>query len=423
MIKKITIQQFKSVLNAELDFGRVNMFIGSNGAGKSNVLEAIGVASASVGRGVSDLDLQQKGVRLTPPALMTSAFAPVDDEETNFFSLSIVMSDDVDYRVRLANSNDRRLLSIVSEVCKKEGQELFFRTRRSGKITNAAVEFHDLAPERGVWDSLRAISSENPAQDALDTLAQYAIYAPQVDFLRGQAGPLPPSVSVGLHGEGLPAAVDSLLQHRASIRDKPECDLQWDALQIVFLPGWADRIQVGALDESLVSRAVVGRGKDRPMLYFEDKYMEKSRKRLSVYDSSEGTLFLLFVATLLVHFESPRIFALDNVDNSLNPKMTRALIEKIIDITIKASMGNLDCGPRQVFLTSHNPTAIDAFDLFDDNQRVFVVRRNSEGVTEVSRLEPSDGMTREDWAAKFSGRNLSQLWIDGIIPSALGPDC
>ena len=117
--------------------------------------------------------------------------------------------------------------------------------------------------------------------------------------------------------------------------------------------------------------------------------MHDSRKTLSVYDSSEGTLFLLFVAILLSHDDSPRIFALDNVDNALNPRMTKSLLEATIETTKMSSSAQLGCGPRQVFLTSHNPTSLDAFDLFDDDERVFVVERNQEGHTTVTRLKPA----------------------------------
>ncbi|MFN3763867.1 MAG: AAA family ATPase, partial [Anaerolineae bacterium] len=48
MIRKIRIQGFKSILDAELEIGQVNVFIGANGSGKSNLLEAVGVLSAAV---------------------------------------------------------------------------------------------------------------------------------------------------------------------------------------------------------------------------------------------------------------------------------------------------------------------------------------------------------------------------------------
>ena len=156
------------------------------------------------------------------------------------------------------------------------------------------------------------------------------------------------------------------------------------------------------------------------MVYFMDRFMHSRRKTLSVYDSSEGTLFLLFVAILLSHDDSPKMFSLDNVDSSLNPKMTRSLLETVIETTKKSHDEDLSCGPRQVFLTSHNPTSLDAFDLFDDVQRVFVVARNSDGHTVVNRLKPRAGMSKQDWYEAKNGRNLSQLWLDGEIRGALG---
>lgn len=45
MLRTLTIQGFKSIANLELELGRVNCLIGANGVGKSNVLEALGVAS------------------------------------------------------------------------------------------------------------------------------------------------------------------------------------------------------------------------------------------------------------------------------------------------------------------------------------------------------------------------------------------
>lgn len=47
-LKKITFGNFKSLYNAEFEPGRVNVFIGANGAGKSTILEAIGLLSAAM---------------------------------------------------------------------------------------------------------------------------------------------------------------------------------------------------------------------------------------------------------------------------------------------------------------------------------------------------------------------------------------
>ena len=59
---------------------------------------------------------------------------------------------------------------------------------------------------------------------------------------------------------------------------------------------------------------------------------------------------------------------------------------------------------------------------FDEDQRVFVVERNEDGHTTVTRLRPKQGMSRDDWEQAMNSRNLSQLWLDGEIRGALGQD-
>ena len=41
MFKRLAIKNFKSIIDLTIELGRVNVFIGANGMGKSNVLEAI----------------------------------------------------------------------------------------------------------------------------------------------------------------------------------------------------------------------------------------------------------------------------------------------------------------------------------------------------------------------------------------------
>ena len=74
MIDRLEIRNFKSIASAALEFGRVNLFVGANGSGKSNLLEAIGMYSACLGRGIDASILSSKGVRLSAPRIFTSSF-------------------------------------------------------------------------------------------------------------------------------------------------------------------------------------------------------------------------------------------------------------------------------------------------------------------------------------------------------------
>jgi predicted ATPase len=69
MIRNLTIERFKSLVKLELELGRINVFVGANGSGKTNLLEAIGVLGAAAFGLVDDETLQRRGVRPGVPQL------------------------------------------------------------------------------------------------------------------------------------------------------------------------------------------------------------------------------------------------------------------------------------------------------------------------------------------------------------------
>lgn len=421
MLKRMSIERFKSARRVELEFGRVNLFIGGNGAGKSNLLEAIGVLAAALNRGVTDAELARKGVRLTPPALMKSAFKHFELPKT--LRLEAEFSGDVTYDLELSAGEKNTSLAFFSEKGFCGDDRIFGRSGAGARVLGEALK-NRLDKHRSLWDQTRtAFEFSEKVQKVFGALSRFAIYAPQTEFLREIRSSSAVEPPIGLHGEGLALAVASLIKQihhygRARTKEKNSFEQIKDAFDLVWLPGWASTVKVDALDPLLRSREMTtSEGKT---VFFIDRFMHQRRNFLSAYDSSEGTLFLLFIAVLLAHEEAPPIFALDNVDNALNPSLTRALIESMVRIAKRKQKYNLTLGPEQVFLTSHNPTALDAFDLFDSEQRVFVVARDGKGHTQVTRLAPKSGMTRDDWWKAFGGKKLSQLWIDGDIRGALG---
>ena len=419
MLERLKILRFKSIKELELEFGQVNLFIGGNGTGKTSVLEAVGLMSACLGRGLGDSDLDSKGLRRTPPKLMTSAFKygslPISLELHGTFAKGI------EYRVVLKSAENSPLLRFHSEIFEYKGARIF---SRATSVSNA----DHLDPNRGIWDQIKADNNiPSEVRGEFSKYSRYVIYTPQTDFLRGRKSGKIDTPPVGLHGEGLPEAVSGFLAARDRLRGyerkRPGSGgVDWEIIskcaELVELPGWASRFGVHRANPDLTSRDIFDRSGE--VVYIEDRFMHARMNRLSVYDSSEGTLFLLFAAIILSHPEAPKIFALDNVDNALNPKLTRKLVEQIVRVTSAKSNGQASLGAQQVFLTSHNPTVLDAFDLFDDRFRVFVVRRNKRGHTTAGRLQPKSEMSRENWQLLNEGRNLSQIWLDGDIPGAMG---
>lgn len=425
MLTRLKIERFKSIRNADITFGRVNLFIGANGAGKSNILEAIGLTSAMLSRGISAPELGRKGIRLSPAELMKSAHK--NRPMPKHIELEAYITPRITYKCNLTSNTLDPSLRVHSEICKQGSFSAFGRSPRGAKVMNQSLP-GTLNKYRGAWDQIKVTFPFGPdLRDALDSFSRFAIYSPQTDFLRGRKSAPADDPPIGLHGEGLPDAVLELIRQRYSARrdSSPErkfdADLARSALDLVYLPGWTRGVRVGSLESNLVSPEI-SNDSDR-MVYFLDRFMRDDRNKLSAYDSSEGTLFLLFAAVLLAHTHSPKYFALDNVDSALNPAMTRKLVESIIDFTEKSTKFPSGAGPSQVFMTSHNPTSLDAFDLFNNDQRAFIVSRDfNSGDTKIRRLEPREGMTRAEWSIAHKGKKLSQLWLDGAIPGINGRD-
>jgi energy-coupling factor transporter ATP-binding protein EcfA2 len=423
MLTELQITRFKSVREETLNLGKVNLFIGGNGSGKSNLLEAIGLASACLSRGLSDSDIARKGLRLTPPELMKSSFK--NEELPKTLALSASFSGSVEYKSVLQSREGDPLLRFFSESAQASSKRVFGRSNRGASATG--VPHADrLEQHRGLWDQIKATYDiDSHVDHEFQQFSRYVIYTPQTDFLRGRQSGRIDTPPIGLHGEGLPEAVTSYLdiwrnyQTTAMEKTNPaEKQIIDSCIDLVWLPGWAHKFGTHYAKPTLTSRDIADRSSQ--IVYFVDQFMHATRNRLSVYDSSEGTLLLLFAAIILSHPDAPKTFALDNVDNALNPRLTRRLVEQIIRVCSTSTAVGSGLGAKQVFLTSHNPTALDAFDLFDDDNRVFVVRRSERGHTTAQRLVPPKGMTKDQWEVVKAGRNLSQLWLDGDIPGALG---
>src|SRR5712691_8387490 len=77
MITKFKVERFKTLDSVELDLGNVNVFIGANGSGKSNLLEAVGVIAAAASGKVDQESLVRRGCR--PKGFLRPMFPDVPE--------------------------------------------------------------------------------------------------------------------------------------------------------------------------------------------------------------------------------------------------------------------------------------------------------------------------------------------------------
>lgn len=372
-------------------------------------------------------ELRRHGVRQSAPIMFKSAFR--NTTLKHYFKLEAEFDRDVRYDVAVQAGEHQAGLRFFSENIRVGRQSYMGRGQNGVKVLGLTANKRDIDEARGIWDRFReAVEIPEVLEEELNRVARFAIFSPQTPFLRGVSGENDQLEPVGLFGTGLPRAALAVQsasgQHgfRAIFTkdegSKRKSDLFRKVLEIVHAPGWNRGYSVATFNPQFVSTQVQA---SDALLYFKDKHMRRGRDMLSAYDASEGTLYLLFMAVMILHPDAPKIFALDNVDNALNPAMTTRMLSTLIESTCSKEFKELVIGPEQVFLTSHNPTALDAFDLFDDDQRVFVVSRDEKtGETIATPLRPAEGWTKADWVKAAGGKSMSELWIEGRIKGALG---
>jgi hypothetical protein len=386
MIRQIEIRGFKSIYDATLELGRVNCFIGANGVGKSNLLEAIGVLGAAANGVVDDESLLRRGVRAGLPRLYKSSFS--SDRTPPHIMITATSANQATYRVALLNPMDspEPAWSYKTEFLSNGETKIVADGDRKKKKLNpkaglAALKLVDLEPD-------------DPAARLMQRLQDFAIYCPNTPTLRGIVPDQQSRTPVGLSGGQLAEGFDNLRQHL-----EPESEEILE--QLLGLIDWISDVETTSYGANLLSPKVP---RTKRILKFNDRFMQKSRNELTAYDASEGALYVLFTAILCLLPSAPKIFAIDNLDQALNPRLLQALIAHLADWL---SHNDRD---RQLLFTAHNPAALDGLDLLDPEVRLFTIDRNSNGQTVINRLTLTEKLKKLNQQYP-----LSRLWLMGNL--------
>jgi predicted ATPase len=250
----------------------------------------------------------------------------------------------------------------------------------------------NLAPSAGLAAlKLVELAEDDAASQLLRTLQSYAIYCPNTPSLRATVPDPQTRKPVGLAGGALAEGFEAL---------KQTCDE--DTIdEVLELVDWVSEVSASESAGTLLSPAVP---RAKYVLKFTDRFMATSRNTLTAYDASEGALYVLFAGVLCLSASSPPLFAIDNLDQALNPRLVARLVERLAAWLTRAN------AERQLLFTAHNPAVLDGLDLGDAEVRLFAVERNGDGHSQVRRIELS-----EELKALNTTYPLSRLWLMGNL--------
>ena len=395
VLETLTVRTFKSLEDVTVDLGLVNVFIGANGSGKSNLLEALGVLSAASDGKVDDQSLLARGVPPGLPALYKSAFPARPGNKIPPHLYFGGQNARANYEVSLHNplNDPAPAWKFKTERWEGDGIENFDRSPPQAKKTN---------PERGLA-ALKAVEVDSGAAlNLLRLLQGYVIFSPTTPVLRGVAPETQPRQPVGLSGGNLPQAIKELLKQRGEDQSGEDQNSKQICREALRLVDWAESYGFTSSAKLALSPAAAA---SDSVIRFRDRFMRKGRNVISGYDASEGALYVLFLAVISGHKQSPRLCAVDNADHGLNPRLARSLMEHLCRWYLEAEE------PRQILLTTHNPLVLDGLPLQDDRVRLFTVSRTNSGRTSVRPVVVDESMREK----ADQGWTLSRLWVMGHL--------
>lgn len=355
MIETITVKNFKSITDMTLSLGNVNVFIGANGSGKSNILEAIAMVAAERSAQIEVNSMIQKGIRIAKPDLMISSFYGQPSNST----INVNISGTEGERIKYAVTN------LAPEDIYSTWNAPWSIGARRGNIKEAVEK----------TDKLR------------EYLSKYLIYSLSINALRGLTSDSL-QYPLGLNGEGLDVLLNNIPKEEImQIKESAKDYISW--IEDIFFDS-----------EEIYKMQGYKLGRSKSNLYFRDKFMQKKNNLFSAENANEGALELLFYLTLFISRKTPDFFAIDNIENGLNPRLCRFLMKKICELAVKNG--------KQVLITTHNPAILDGLNLNDGSQRLYVVTRNDEGKTQAKRIQTKEQTGEQRMM-------LSEMWMKGLI--------
>ncbi|CCH51371.1 SMC domain protein [Fibrisoma limi BUZ 3] len=359
MLKRVSIQNFKSLKDVTLDLQKVNLLIGPNNSGKTNFLKAL-----------------------------------------EFFDFSVLQ----DYVAAERQASNVRFMRSASSMCleltfQREDEELVFLRRFNFENT---VDVK--SSQRNLKKGLEVTKNDEGYPDVLflrRQLNSLRIYRPDPNKLT-QPGPVGAGIeTVNADASNLVGFLDQMLgKYRRTVFSRIEDDLHTCISEF-------DEIKLEDAKPTDELRKLVG---------------DKSFKRFGLSNSSqgatywadelsEGTLYFLALLCIIHQPNPPKLLLLEEPEKGIHPRRIREVMDFIFQLAEQKDI--------QVILTTHNENVLNEFTSMPE--AVFVFEKDEEGVTRVKNLlkdiiEPSHQLSRETGTKEIDfASNLGENWMYGLL--------
>ncbi|RMF37038.1 MAG: hypothetical protein D6759_02835 [Chloroflexi bacterium] len=383
MLKRIELRNWRSVREQGLKLGPVNLLIGPNAAGKSNVVDALRLLAEAIR---SDLEtaVTRRG------GLESVRFRGASQGERVTISIDYFVPDpsaphsrsDMRYSLTIAQEPESGRPAVARE-------ELRVKVRRNEPGTQRLWFRSQWGKGRALrdvkTDQREAFDTGDPGILALKALGFLATF-PRIRALREFI-------------EGWQFLSVDLGAIRQPRRDERATRLDGRAANLANVLRTMRSFNASGLERILdnlryllthVSDVVTNVEHGRVLLYLVEQPFDSS---FDVQVISDGTLRLLALLTALETMPEHGLLCVEEPEHGLHP----LIFGPLLDIVREYCPAD---GTRQVLLTTHSPDLVDAA----TPEEVIVVERNEEGASEFEHLS---ARRLRRWLQDF---RLGELW-------------
>lgn len=331
MLKRVSIQNFKSLKDVTLDLQKVNLLIGPNNSGKTNFLKALEyIASVDTSNNKSiviphNISFRDTNAEYSLAINIHLTFSKTDSDREEYAALLSTGYGDYQYRQWPDTVDDKAVISSLHNSNKNLG---FIR---HSELQGSLLYKVDVAK-----------------------LIHAGPVGNREEFVNSDASNL-----VGF--------LDLMLgKYRKTVFNRTEQDLN------VCIPEF-DEI---SLEDASPSQEI------------QKNHSNKSFKRIGLTNSelsttywadelSEGTLYFLALLCIINQPNPPKLLLLEEPEKGIHPRRIFEVIQFIFRLAEEKDV--------QVIMTTHSPIVVDMFK--DMPESVFIFDKDEEGATHVKNLQ------------------------------------
>jgi len=379
-IKRLILKKILSFNDSSIELGPLNVLIGPNAVGKSNLIEVIGLLQAAPAS-IASAILRGGGVR----QWLWLGDGGASPTATIHCQLNLShgrQSGPVTYELQFADSNGFSILGEqvtdagTNGAASKTYLDRSFNQVKLGQDGSQQAPPWGIAPRDSVLSAYKSPADPTPVTDVGNHFAKMRIYR---EFRTG--------IGSGARA-GIPTTVP-----KDALEDGGD-NLALVLHELDFL-GVHERIReyLGRFCERFEDVKVnLGDGVMRP--YLREAGLAEM---VSAVRMSDGTLKFLSILAALFHPKPPPLMCIEEPEVGLHPDALQLVAEALLEAS--QSM--------QLIVTTHSDALIDS--LTGRPDAVLVCERDFDNGTQMKRLSKED---LEVWLKRYT---LGQLWLKGEI--------